>query len=362
MTIRDSWIELRGQVLDLIARIDKMVEWIDSCSKVAAGVPAGEVIVPPVPPPPQIVPKPRPAEEHKAAKIIATCWLNAEDERTETSGAYGDQFPPGAGKMLAACSLPWRISGPAKVSVAYKGRRVEGLAVLDVGPWSTTDPFLLESRRPRAEALKGQRVRWDGKNWMADPAGTKTCNGAGIDLTPLVWAQLLDRPVDDVYQQSPSGEVDIVLTLDEPDAHAGPSPHFTWDEVGRSATATEKGVDNTVPTSLRPGVVEFAQGIVEPLRTALGRPMRHGVDWLSWYRSPAVNAAVGGAETSDHLRGRGLDVPRTDEMWKAIRAARVTIPVHLNVEPDHYDIKIGEVPGTLGVSWIKGAVKAAWEV
>jgi hypothetical protein len=141
-----------------------------------------------------------------------------------------------------------------------------------------------------------------------------------------------------------------------------PSPHFTWEEVARSDRAEAAGVANIVPANLRPGIREFATGIVEPLRDALGRPMKYGVDWMSWYRSTALNALVGGAPGSDHLTGRGIDVPRTEEFWRALRAARVTIPLRVNAEPDHYDVKVGVTIGTVEVNWINGATKAAWEV
>lgn len=71
--------------------------------------------------------------------------------------------------------------------------------------------------------------------------------------------------------------------------------------------AEAKSKDGTdVPNDLR--VPCQNQGIhLEKLRHRLGRP----IPILSWYRSPAHNAAVGGASASQHLFARGCDFPDT---------------------------------------------------
>ena len=82
------------------------------------------------------------------------------------------------------------------------------------------------------------------------------------------------------------------------------SPHFTLDELTRSQVAARRGLDN------RPGPVQTANlrrlcaTLLEPVRAMLGTPLQ--VD--SGYRSQAVNAAVGGVDTSQHLDGCAADV------------------------------------------------------
>jgi zinc D-Ala-D-Ala carboxypeptidase len=79
--------------------------------------------------------------------------------------------------------------------------------------------------------------------------------------------------------------------------------HFSWEEVERSPTATEKGIDNTVPENLRANVVKTAEQM-EKVRDVLGgRPLRI----TSWYRCKALNTAIGGSRTSAHMRGLAVD-------------------------------------------------------
>lgn len=79
--------------------------------------------------------------------------------------------------------------------------------------------------------------------------------------------------------------------------------HFTWDEVTFSETAIRRGLDNSVPDELLPNVQRMAH-FMEQLRFAIGgRP----INITSWYRSPEVNAAIGGSKTSAHMKGLACD-------------------------------------------------------
>lgn len=81
------------------------------------------------------------------------------------------------------------------------------------------------------------------------------------------------------------------------------SANFTLDELTRSATASERGIDNT------PGLIErthlhvLAQTILQPLRDQFG-PLRI----TSGYRSCALNVAIGGSKTSQHMLGQAADL------------------------------------------------------
>lgn len=78
--------------------------------------------------------------------------------------------------------------------------------------------------------------------------------------------------------------------------------HFTWAEVTRSPTALRLGIDNTVPPALIPNVLHTAEQM-EEVRILLGRPITVN----SWYRCPALNAAVGGSKTSAHMQALACD-------------------------------------------------------
>ncbi|MEA5452626.1 D-Ala-D-Ala carboxypeptidase family metallohydrolase [Leptolyngbya sp. CCNP1308] len=76
-----------------------------------------------------------------------------------------------------------------------------------------------------------------------------------------------------------------------------PGGSFTWGEATRDATRipeTQAIVDNII------GLARALQGA----RDRLNRPFQI----TSWYRPPAVNAAVGGASRSQHLFGRAADI------------------------------------------------------
>ena len=78
--------------------------------------------------------------------------------------------------------------------------------------------------------------------------------------------------------------------------------HFRWDEVERSSTAIARGIANTVPASMELTVVATAQQM-EAVRALFGKPIKVN----SWYRSRALNEAIGGAKTSYHMQGLAVD-------------------------------------------------------
>lgn len=98
------------------------------------------------------------------------------------------------------------------------------------------------------------------------------------------------------------------------------SENFSLDEFVKTST----GIDN-IPT---PEVVErlraLVKNVLQPLRTYLGKPIRI----TSGYRSPAVNAAVGGSsKTSQHMRGEAADFQvegmTNQQIIDAVRALRL---------------------------------------
>lgn len=80
--------------------------------------------------------------------------------------------------------------------------------------------------------------------------------------------------------------------------------HFSFDEVTHSETAARLGIDNDLPIELIDAVRNTAKGM-EQVRYAVGsRP----VSVSSWYRSPAVNKAVGSkSKNSQHTKGEAVD-------------------------------------------------------
>lgn len=78
------------------------------------------------------------------------------------------------------------------------------------------------------------------------------------------------------------------------------SDNFDWEEV----TATNhRDIDNELPIELYRNVWLIADKM-EYVRVVLGNK---AIIISSWYRSPALNKAVGGSRTSDHMTGCAVD-------------------------------------------------------
>ena len=88
------------------------------------------------------------------------------------------------------------------------------------------------------------------------------------------------------------------------------TPHFSLEEFVRSATAQAKGIDNSLnPTAKADQAVirnlkALCENILEPLRDHACQP----IVISSGYRCPALNNAVGGSKTSQHLTGEACDI------------------------------------------------------
>ena len=78
--------------------------------------------------------------------------------------------------------------------------------------------------------------------------------------------------------------------------------HFTLDELTHSQTAARLGLANDPPPDVVQTLIGTAHGL-EMVRALLQAPILIS----SGYRSPALNAAIGGAQNSDHTRGDAAD-------------------------------------------------------
>lgn len=93
-----------------------------------------------------------------------------------------------------------------------------------------------------------------------------------------------------VKQSSNNGEIQL-------------SPHFYLSELTVSDKAVRMGLNNTPDPIAVANLFKMA-ALMEEVRKVLGnRP----ISTSSGYRSPAVNKAVGGSRTSDHLSGSACD-------------------------------------------------------
>ena len=66
--------------------------------------------------------------------------------------------------------------------------------------------------------------------------------------------------------------------------------YFSIEELCKSDTATEKGIDNTPSSEVVEKLNMLIDNVLDPLREAYGKPIYVN----SGYRCPALNKAVGG--------------------------------------------------------------------
>lgn len=80
--------------------------------------------------------------------------------------------------------------------------------------------------------------------------------------------------------------------------------YFTINELCYSATAQANGINNTPNATQRNALTALVDTVLDPLRRAWGKPILVN----SGYRCPALNNAVGGKASSQHLRGEAADI------------------------------------------------------
>lgn len=88
------------------------------------------------------------------------------------------------------------------------------------------------------------------------------------------------------------------------------SKHITFAE----ATHTNTGLPNVPDTNTTKAMMHVAQAVFEPLRGHFDIPIKV----TSFFRSKAVNASIGGVETSQHVKGEAMDIKGTKEMFEYI--------------------------------------------
>ena len=79
--------------------------------------------------------------------------------------------------------------------------------------------------------------------------------------------------------------------------------HFSLQELTRSTTAQRRGISNNPTPEHLENMKYVCEQILEPVRAHFGKP----VTINSSYRSPALNAAVGGSSRSQHCNGQAVD-------------------------------------------------------
>ena len=115
--------------------------------------------------------------------------------------------------------------------------------------------------------------------------------------------------------------------------------YFTLDELIHSDTADSLGIVNTPTSEAVSNLNGLVTNVLDNLRDGWGRP----IIVTSGYRCKELNAAVGGARYSQHLKGQAADIVSDD--FEAFRRF-----VHRWCKDNEFDQCIFEHGG--GKEWI----------
>ena len=114
--------------------------------------------------------------------------------------------------------------------------------------------------------------------------------------------------------------------------------NFYLSELLVSNTATRLGINNIPDGNIIRNLSESAENLWQPVRDLLGKPMLIS----SGYRSPAVNARVGGSRTSAHCYGYAIDFtcPSFGTPLEIARFLAKELPKH-NIKYDQIIMEFG---------------------
>ena len=132
------------------------------------------------------------------------------------------------------------------------------------------------------------------------------------------------------------------------------SEHFTLGEMCKTSAKT---ADGNIPSHVHIENLRRLCGWLEMLRDEWNRRYGEGDDPIvinSGYRSPQVNAAVGGVKGSNHLTGCAADI-RVAGMEQALRYAVILLDISDDSREDFDELLLERSPR--GTYWLHFAVR-----
>lgn len=123
------------------------------------------------------------------------------------------------------------------------------------------------------------------------------------------------------------------------------SENFTLEELTASITAANRKIDNTPDKAALESLTKLCKEVLQPIRNKYG----HSIIVTSGYRCPKLNAAVGGAKTSQHMKGQAADI-------KCTATAKAELFHLIKKMIENKEIKVGQLIWEYGSktepSWI----------
>ena len=125
------------------------------------------------------------------------------------------------------------------------------------------------------------------------------------------------------------------------------SKHVSDKEGVYSATALRKGLDKTPNAKQLEYMKEIAEKLFEPLRKWVGGPIKIN----SFFRGKSVNTAIGGAKSSQHMKGQAMDI---DDTFDHVTNADMYNYIKNNLDFDQLIWEFGDDdnPNWLHVSYV----------
>ena len=121
--------------------------------------------------------------------------------------------------------------------------------------------------------------------------------------------------------------------------------YFTINELTKSETAQRKGINNSPNFSIKQALTALVDNTLDPLRESYGKP----IIVTSGYRCSKLNTVVGGAISSQHVKGEAADI---QDISRDSKKNKVLLKLLLNSNIP-FDQVICEYPDAEGnPSWI----------
>jgi len=122
------------------------------------------------------------------------------------------------------------------------------------------------------------------------------------------------------------------------------SKHITLKEATYTSTGEAKKIDNSPTAEHLVSMKLLAEKVFEPVREWYGNP----ININSFYRSKALNTAIGGSQTSQHSKGQAMDIDTAADNKKLFDYIRENLD---------FDQLINEFPTNGIPSWVHVSYK-----
>ena len=131
------------------------------------------------------------------------------------------------------------------------------------------------------------------------------------------------------------------------------SKNLSLSEVTKSLTAKRLGIDNTPDDEW---VIENLKAVADVIFQPLRDSFRCPIFVSSGYRSPDLNAAIGGSKRSQHMEGRALDLDA--DVYGGCTNSEIFNWIRENVEFDQMVWEFGDEdnPDWVHVSYVRDGV------